>query len=69
MPPIPRFLIAAGLVAGLGACASPPPPVRIVAYTPISSYCYVSLADRSCYRDPVPGQDYRLAGTRPTEPR
>ena len=70
MPPISRFLIVAGLVSGLGACESPgPPPVRIVAYTPVSTYCYVSLANRECYRDPVAGQDYRLAGTRPTEPR
>lgn len=63
-----RFVIALGLLAGLGACAAPAPPPQVV-YLTQPTYCYISLADRECYRAPVPGQGYRLAGTRPTEPR
>lgn len=57
-----KVATTASLVLGLAACASGPPPP----YLAQTSYCYVSLADVECYRAALPGESYRLVGTRPT---
>lgn len=67
--PILLLFLACGLAAaGLGGCAAPLPEARPAPAAP-QAWCYVSLAARECYAHPVPGQGYRLAGSRATEPR
>jgi hypothetical protein len=57
----------------LGACTPPWPEAdhftKGRAFQAAETNCYVSLADRECYREPIPGQRYRRAGLRVTEPR
>lgn len=61
-----KVATTASLVLGLAACASEPAPPPAPVFTAETSYCYVSLADVECYRTALPGESYRLVGTRPT---